>query len=59
MEAGANSEIGQTALLNVVEVNKPGLKNATTLLQHTVVQTVKERTLRLKLVTLTHVQVID
>ena len=40
MEAGANSEIGQSALPNVVAVNKTGLKNATTLLQHTVVQTV-------------------
>ena len=56
-EAGANSEIGLSALPNVVAVNKTGLKNATTLLQHTVVQTVKERTLKLEPVTLTHVQV--
>ena len=51
--------IGLSALLNVVAVNKPGPKNATTLLQNTVVQTVMKRHLKLEPVTLTHVQVID
>ena len=51
------SETGLSVRLNVVEEPKPDIKNVTTLLLHTVVQTVKERTLKLEPVTLTHVQV--
>ena len=46
MEIGVISGPGLSARLNVVKEPKPGPKNATTLLQNTVVQIVKEMILK-------------
>ena len=51
MEVGVILETGLSARLNVVEESKPGPENVTTLLPNTVVQTVREMTLKLKNVT--------
>ena len=48
MEVGVTLGTGLSVRLNVAEEPKPGPNFATTLLLHTVVQTVKERTLKLK-----------
>ena len=48
MEVGVITGTGLSARLNVVEEPKPDTENAATLLLHTVVQTVKEQTLKLK-----------
>ena len=58
MEVGVILEIGLSAQLNVVEEPKPDTKNVTTLLLHTVVQTVWGMTLKLKNVIHNHAQVI-
>ena len=59
MEGGVISETGLSVRLNVVEEPKPDTKNVTILLLHTVVQTVKERTLKLKRVILKNAQVVQ
>ena len=58
MEIGVITETGQTAQLNAEEEPRPGPDTAATLLPHTVVQTVLEKKLKLKLVTLSYAQVI-
>ena len=58
MEGGVISETGLSARLNVAEEPKPDTKNVTTLLLHTVVQTVWGMTLKLKTVILKNAQVV-
>ena len=48
MEVGVTTETGLSARLNVVKEPKPGLENAKTLLLPTVVQNVREMTLKHK-----------
>ena len=57
MEVGVITGTGLSAQLSVVEEPKLGPENATTLLQNTVVQTVKEQALKLKRATHKNVQV--
>ena len=52
-----STESGRSALLNVTEELKPGLKSVTTPLPNTVELTVKEREKKLESVTLRLVQV--
>ena len=58
MEVGVISETGLSARLNVVEEPKPEPNFATTLLQNTVVQTVKGKILKLKSVIHKNAQVV-
>ena len=58
MEVGVTLGTGLSVRLNVAEEPKPGPNFAITLLLHTVVQTVKERTLKLKRVILKNAQVV-
>ena len=57
MEVGVITGTGLSAQLSVVEEPKLGPENATTLLQNTVVQTVKKQALKLKRATHKNVQV--
>ena len=58
MENGVVTVTGLSVLLIVTEGSEPGLDTATTLLPVVMVQTVMERTLKLKSATTSSVQVI-